>query len=170
MSDHWIALVPEDPRFCDQVRLWIAERGEVSALIQYHAAGGNKSFEFFTTLEAFRTRLEELPALTAVTVYERPQLPLRGVVDDMFISKAIIEIPDGAEYLIAGLEIITFGRQSWLDFIGGEGTNELITELRRRVGTRVAIGTYPSLDGGVDAGVICAIVPTRDGDIVGGIY
>ncbi len=159
-----------DPRFRSHVRAWLTERGEVSALIQYHAAGGSKSFEFFTSMRAFLARLAELTPRTAVTVYGRQQLPLRGVVDEAFISKALSAVPDGAEFLIAGLELMSFGKRSWLDFMEGEGLGELRTELGGRVGKAVAVGIYPTQVGGVDEGVIWAIVPTPDGEVVAGIY
>src|SRR5687768_11921854 len=123
-------LSTEDSTFRLRVEGWLERRGEVAALIRYSRAAGSKSFEFFYAREAFSDRLRQLPGSTCVTVFREPQLPLRGRVDEEFLRAALAHIPDGVEYLIAGLEEVSDGKYSWLHFLSGENHAELSEHLR----------------------------------------
>jgi hypothetical protein len=159
-----------DEQFRCPIENWLADGPEVAVLIQFSAAGGAKLFEFINSMPAFLARLSKLPPRTCVTVFRRRQLPLRGAVDDRFISAVLAEIPEGAEYLIAGLETKSLGKCSWTDFIAGESLTELRTDLADLWGEAVAVGLYPGWEGVVGHDFVWAIVPEPDGSVVDGVY
>jgi len=162
-------LSTEDPLFRNKLSDWLAELGEVSALIRFSASAGSKSFEFFPAMPAFLDRLAELPPRTCVIAFGTPQLPLRGRVDGKFARTALAHIPPESEYLIAGLELKTYGKVSWFGFSSGVGLTELYMDLADRIGESVAVGVYPPWEYDSDL-VLSAIVPEPDGSIAVGIY
>lgn len=155
--------------FQSTVASWIAEKHEVLAMIRFHAAAGSKSFEFFDSFEAFRTELGQLPPRACVTVFRERQLPVRGRVDADFINQALASIPDGTEYLLVGLELITVGKAWWFYDSAGETHAELSEELEGQFGQLVAVGPYPPwLEDNED--IVSAVVPDSDGSIHTGVY
>ena len=124
---------------------------------------------FFYSMSAFLQHLSGLPPHTYVEVFQKPQLPLRGHIDEAFIETALAYLPEDAEYLIAGLDPVTYGTVSWLRFMPGEGRIELERDLRDDLGERVAFGLYPPSAKG-NPHVLTSIVPEADGSIVFGVY
>ncbi|WP_147263383.1 hypothetical protein [Roseimicrobium gellanilyticum] len=98
-----------------------------------------------------------------------PQLPLRGVVTDDFISQCLADIPDGPEYLVVELARRTAGSQSWFHFDSGESHEELKVSLEYSRDALVAVGLWPDwLYDNND--VTSAIVPDASGSVKGGAY
>jgi len=156
----------ESACFQETVERWINQRGEVSALIRYSHCAGARSFEFFATLDAFREMLRSQAPRTCITVFAERQLPLRGVVNDEFIHQAQLLIPDGTEFLLAGLDRNRFG---WYAFHSDEKHSELLEILKAYCGERVALGPYPPWL--VDSEtVVSAVVPYPDGRVECGVY
>ncbi len=151
------------------VEQWLTEQGEVSALFYYSRMAGSKDFVFFHSLPSFLHHLRRLPPQTYIEVFRKPQLTLRGYIDEAFIKTALAKISGDAEYLMAGLDRVTSGKVSWLRFTAGEGRAELEEDLRDDLGERVAFGLYPPLAEG-NPDVLTAIVPEADGSIVIGVY
>ena len=158
-----------DPKFRARIAAWIAERQEVVVLIRSSRAAGSKDFEFFTSVDAFNARIQELAPQTCVTVFGSPQLPLRGTVDDDFVRKALTLISDGDEFLILGLRPVKYGSVSWYSSVAGETHSNLLEELLDRLDEPVALGPYPPWIEDADD-VISAVVPNQDGSITGGVY
>jgi hypothetical protein len=159
----------QTPAFLKTVKEWIAETGEVLVLIRYSYAAGNRSYEFFSSFSLFQERIAQCEPRTCFVVFRKPQLTLRGVVDDDFITKAMSIVPDGDEYLIAGLDEVHYGRMSWLPNHSGESHLEMREDLEDAKGTRVAFGPYPPWLKDTDD-VISAIVPLPDGKVECGVY
>lgn len=158
-----------DETFYSLVEQWLTEQGEISALFYYSWMAGSKDFVFFHSLSAFLHHLRRLPPRTYIEVFRKPQLTLRGYIDEAFIETALAKISGDAEYLIAGLDPVTYGKVSWLSFTAGEGRAELEVDLRHELGERVAFGLYPAAPE-ENPEVITAIVPEADGSIVIGFY
>src|SRR5215471_10816871 len=94
-------LATTDVKFLETLEGWFGSQSEVLIEIRYRCGAGSQDFELFPSFQALSERIRELPAGAYVTAFRRPQLPLRGVVDDSFMAKCLQNIPDGAEYLVA---------------------------------------------------------------------
>lgn len=155
--------------FLGRVTGWIAERGEVLALVRYSHAAGAKDLEFFQSPDAFRARLKCLSPRDCVTVFGWPQLPLRGRVEEGIIQQAMTLIPDGTGFLVVGLELVRYGRASWYPNAAGETHAELREAMEDRHDELVTVGPYPPwLDDGED--VTSAVIPNTDGSVTTGVY
>jgi len=158
-----------DKEFLKSLEHWLRGQSEIMILVRYSRAGGSKSFEFFSSFPALRARLAQLKAETSVTAFRKPQLTLRGRVDDEFIGKGLSLIPAGSEFLVLETDP-RMATQQWLfHHEAGESTDELQRVLEELRGRLVAIGEYPQwLRDSPD--VISAYVPNQDGSVKVGVY
>jgi len=158
-----------DKKFLKLLDEWLRGQSEIMILVRYSRAAGNKSFEFFTSFASLRGRLTKLKAETSVTAFRRPQLALRGRVDDEFIGKCLSVIPAGSEFLVLETDP-RLATQQWLfHHEAGESLDELRQVLEEWRGRLVAVGEYPrALSDSPD--VISAYVPHPDGTLKAGVY
>jgi hypothetical protein len=159
----------DHPGFQGTAARWLAEHSEILAMIRYSRAGGAKSFEFFQSVDSFRNRINALSPATCVILFRDRQLPLRGRVDDDFISRACAVVPDGGEFLIVGLERVVYGVAEWFPDAAGETHAELREALQEMRGQAVAVGMYPPWLEDNDS-VVSAVVPNPDGSVETGVY
>lgn len=140
-------------------------------MFRFHAGAGNRSFEFFRSLEAFNHRLSELAPRTSVIVFGDIQLPLRGVVDERFVERALRSVADGTEWTLARLTRTIAGSQSWFHCCSGTALAELESELRDAEvwGEQVALGPEPDWSEESDT-VFSAVIPDPDGTARIGVY
>lgn len=158
-----------DKNFLKTLENWLAGQSEIMILVRNSRVAGNKSFEFFTSFAALRERLSRLKAETSVTVFRKPQLPLRGRVDDEFIGKCLGLIPAGSEFLVLETDPRMATQQWLLHHEAGESPDELQQVLDGLRGRLVAVGEYPPwLKDSPD--VISAYVPNQDGTVKAGVY
>jgi hypothetical protein len=114
-------------------------------------------------------RLHQLQAETRITAFRRPQLPLRGVVDDAFIDQCLRNIQDGSEFVVVETVRRTAGRYSWFHDEAGETHEELRESLEAARRSPVAVGEYPPwLEDNPE--VISGYVPDEDGVVRTGVY
>jgi hypothetical protein len=158
-----------DPKFLGMLESWLQSQPEILVLIRYSHAAGSRDFEFFSSFRALADRIRELPPLTSVIAFRQPQLPLRGVVDDEFISRCLSSIPDGFEYLVVEAVRRVYGRGSWFHHDAGVSHAQLRGDLENRRGASVAAGLYPAWLEDTDD-VISAVVPHEHGVVRSGIY
>jgi len=158
-----------DKKFLESLEDWLRCHSEIMILVRYSRAAGNKSFEFYTSFAALSKRLGLLKAETSVTAFRKPQLPLRGHVDDEFVGKCLSFIPAGSEFLVLETDP-RMATQQWLHHHeAGESPDELRQVLDGLRGRLVAVGAYPEwLKDGPD--VISAYVPHEDGTVKAGVY
>lgn len=158
-----------DKKFLNTLEGWLRCQSEIMVLIRYSRAAGSKSFEFFAQFDVLKKRLAVLKPETSVTAFRKPQLPLRGYVDDDFIAKCLSAIPVGSEFLVLGIDP-RLATQQWLfHHEAGESPDELrevLEGLRRR---SVAVGEYPPWRED-SSDVISAYVPNQDGTVKTGVY
>jgi hypothetical protein len=130
--------------FLNQVAATIAETGEVFVILRYVAAGGAKDYAFCRRYAEFQSLVEATAIGTDIEVFMKPQLPLRGVVTDTFISEVLTCIPEGAEYMLVSLECRSGSSLSVFGSMG-DAHEELTTDLRVMMGTAtaVAVGSGP---------------------------
>lgn len=165
------AILPSttDKKFLKTLESWLGGQSEIMILVRYSRAAGNKSFELFTSFAALRERLARLKAETSVIAFRKPQLPLRGCVDDEFIRRCLSLIPPGSEFLILETDPRRATRQWLFHHEAGESLDELQHALDELRGRLVAVGEYPQwLKDSPD--VISAHVPQHDGSIKAGVY
>jgi len=158
-----------DKEFLKLLEGWLRGQSEVMIFVRYTRVAGKKSFEFFTSFSTLKTRLTQLEAETNVMAFRKPQLPVRGRVDDEFIGRCLSLIPAGSKFLVLETDP-PMATQQWLfRHEAGEGhieSQEVLEGLRGRL---VAVGPYPHvLKGGPD--VISAYVPHQDGRVKAGVY
>lgn len=158
-----------DRKFLKTLEEWLRVQSEILILVRYSREAGKKSFEFFTSFAALKVRLARLNAETSVTAFRKPQLPLRGLVDNEFISKCLGSIPAGAEFLVLEIDP-RMTKQQWLfHHKAGESPDELRQVLEELRGKEVAVGEYPPwLTDSPD--VISAYVPHQDCTVKAGVY
>jgi hypothetical protein len=158
-----------DKEFLKTLKDWLDSQSEIMVLIRYSRAAGDKSFEFFTSFAALSERMHQLGPQTCITAFRRPQLPLRGVVDDAFIDACLRNIPDGSEFVVVETVRRTAGQYSWFHNAAGETQEELRESLEASRGSPVAVGEYPPwLEDSPD--VISGYVPDEDGVARTGVY
>lgn len=158
-----------NPGFLATLENWFRSHPEILILIRYSHAAGARDFEFYRSLQQLSERLRELPHRACVTAFRQPQLPIRGVVDDEFISKCLASLPDGSEYLVVHTEKWTHGSRSWFHHDAGASHAELRDDLEESRGASVAAGPHPEwLED--NENVISAVVPDEDGVVRCGVY
>ena len=134
-----------DKQFLKVLGDWLDSQSEIMILVRYSRAGGNKSFEFFTSFAALSKRLAQLKAETSVTAFRERQLPLRGYVDEEFIPKCLSAIPARSEFLVVETDP-RMATQQWLfHHEAGESTDELRQVLEGLRGRLVAVGGIPAV-------------------------
>ncbi len=131
LSSHNLALLND----------WLAEVNELLVEIDLPHSGGTHTSYFIKSLRELRQILAELtwPEIE-LTVYRERQYPIRGVVDEPFITRALETIGDGQRYAIVKLETYPTPCE-WLD--NGETHEQLREQLRCLTGESVGIGTEP---------------------------
>jgi hypothetical protein len=158
-----------DPKFLGTLESWLRDLPEILVLIRYSHAAGNKDFEFFSSFGTLSSRIRQLAPRTSVVAFRQPQLPLRGLVDECFISSCLSRIPDGSEFLVLETTRRAYGEMSWFHNESGESHGELREALEESRGTPVAVGPYPpQLEDSDD--VVSAIVPDENGIVRPGVY
>jgi hypothetical protein len=166
---HMSSAPTTDPKFLGTLEIWFRTQPEILVLFRYSYAAGARDFEFFSSLQTLADRLLELPPRTSVIAFRKPQLPIRGVVDDSFISRCLSGIPDGSEYLVVETVRRVYGKRSWFHHNAGVSHAELRDELEGCRGAPVAAGLHPAWLEDTDD-VISAIVPDEHGVARRGIY
>jgi hypothetical protein len=158
-----------DKKFLKSLEDWLHGDSEVMILVRYTRAAGNKSFEFFTSFAVLKKRLAELRATTNVVAFRKPQLPLRGRIDDEVIGKCLSFIPAGSEFLVLETDP-RMATQQWLfHHEAGESPDGLRQVLEGLRGRLVAVGEYPQwMKDNPD--VVSAYVPYPDGTVEVGVY
>jgi len=158
-----------DERFLATLDEWFRSRREILLLVRYSHAAGSKDFEFFSSFEPLTERLRSLPPRTCIIAFRQPQLPIRGIIDDSFITTCLSSIPDGSEFLVVDTIRRTVGRASWFHQGAGGTHAELRKELEGLRGHTVAAGLYPPWLEDTDD-VISAVVPDEHGVVTTGVY
>jgi len=158
-----------DHDFLRQIEGWLSTQEEILIQIRYRCGAGSQDWELFTSFQAFSDRLRELPPGAHITAFKKPQLPLRGVVDDKFIAECLSSIAEDAEYLAVETVKRVYGSMSWFHHSAGEGHTELRGELEELRGCPVAVGVHPPvLERSED--VLQAVIPDGDGVVRAGPY
>jgi hypothetical protein len=132
-----------DKKFLKSLEHWLSDASEIMILVRYSRAAGNKSFEFFKSVPTVKARLAQLKPQTNVIAFRKPQLPLRGRVDDEFIGKCLSFIPEGSEFVVLENDPRMAMAQCLSGHEAGESHAELQEALESLRGRLVSVGEYP---------------------------
>lgn len=158
-----------DQEFLGKFESYFGSQHEILAMIRYSHAGGARSFEFFSSFQSLTDRIRGLQPLTSIIIFRQPQLSLRGIVNDDFMSRCMSFIPEGSEYLVVETVRGVYGSRSWFHDGSGVSHAELRDDLEECRGSPVAVGLYPPwLKDTAD--VISAFVPDEHGVVKSGVY
>lgn len=150
------------PAFLERVATWIGETGEVRVILRYLRAAGAKDFALCRTRHEFESLVKSVPRGTDIEVFRDHQLPIRGMVDDAFVKRALRSIPDGDDYLLLTNETQPGTTISRFWCIGGSHIEfrDSFTEL---MGAEVALGPCPNFYRPDHEGLISAAKDGIDG-------
>jgi hypothetical protein len=131
--------------FLATVRRWILATGEVLVVLKYLRGGGAKDLALVTTVEAFDRLVDVCPVGTNIIVIRDPRLPLRGVVDDDFVQRALDLMAESAEYLFVVTTPSSPGDPRCKgEFDFAANLRQDLDEVR---GETIALGACPDLTG-----------------------
>ncbi len=141
-SVEWGGTSALDPRFLDTVRQWIEQDGEVYVMYWFVKAGGAKANYLFNSYDQFLTTLTS-PSLAGfhfdIDVYRHPQFPIRGWVNEDFIKRALLEIPEKQAWFLIGFDN-EIGQGKVIGAFGDNNDKALVEELNDYLGKYVIIG------------------------------
>jgi len=141
-SPEWGGKSALDPTFLNMVKHWIELDGEVYAIFELVRAGGVKWHYVFTSTNQFLSVLTS-PALRSpsgvIDVYRHPQFPVRGWVDNAFVSRALSEIQDGQDWFLLSFDNEIEKGQT-IGAYGDRSHKALKQELQDNAGKYVMIG------------------------------
>jgi len=133
------------PVFTATVATWIAASGEVLVILRYLRAAGAKDYALCRTVFEFEMLVEGVPIGADIEVFRQPQLPIRGVVTDAFITDALAAIADGTEYMVVARQrepnsvLSAYGAMS-------DSHKDLLEDLESLRGQEVALGVCPDFN------------------------
>lgn len=106
--------------------------------------------------------VKSVPRGTDIEAFRDRQLPLRGVVNESFIERAVCMIPEGHEYLLVTTETQPGSRISRFGDIGASHA-DLRESLAELMAAEVALGDCPNFCGPDGDGLISAAKDGIDG-------
>lgn len=149
------------PAYLSTVRSWIDATGEVLVIMRYLHGGGAKDFALITSAEEFDRLIDVCPLGTDIIVFRDRMLPIRGVVDDVFVKQLRELLPDDSEYLFVNMKPEKPGDPRCFgefDFV-----RHLDSDLEDMVGETIAIGECPDFTGPDNESMISASKGGIDG-------
>lgn len=158
-----------DPEFLRTIESWCSVEPEVLALVRFRCGAGSREYRVFSSYSALLEMIRGAPAGACITVFRHLNLPLRGVVDELFIQKCLAAMPDATEYLMFETVPTVAGKASWYHYGSGESHAELKDDLEQSIGLPVIVGYHPSMSVGPTQAVD-GVVPDSDGVVRAGPY
>jgi hypothetical protein len=121
---------------------WIADEGELYVDIALPHSGGSGTQYFVRSLQELKELVaqQDWPEI-GITIFRRRQYPLRGVVDDELIAKALDYIHDNEWYKIVSAK--DYYPSPCMFYGGGNSHTELRQQLQELAGQLVGIGRDP---------------------------
>ena len=125
--------------FLETLSQWFNEKGELLILIWYpHGAGYH--LELHQDLDLLEKRIAGLESGYIVSLIKDFYLPIRGIVDQELITRALQYIEENEESLILRLDYEDANKGTKPDFTRGENHTELLENLNDWLGKEVALG------------------------------
>lgn len=153
--------------FLNAVHRWFLAHPDIFVVARYSAMAGAREYFWFKDFSKFQAQLRSFPPQTDVIVFRDNQFPLRGIVDDTFISQVLASIPDNTEAMVA--DIVQPPDESV--YLWACDTHaELIETLHDLREESAAVGLYAPWHMPDNETMISALVPLPDGTLKRGIY
>jgi hypothetical protein len=137
MSDSKETLDANSPEVINRVSLWLANTGEVYVRTDYSHTGHSGVGWFIRSLADYRDLLRSQRNGVPVAIYRNQRYPLRGVVDEAFLAKALVMIKEGDWFEIVSIDEYP-KKISLYGF--GNSQDELRRDLRECNGMTVGFG------------------------------
>lgn len=131
--------------FLDRAASWIEQAGEVLVILRYLRAAGAKDYAICRNIAEFRDLVDAAPLGTDIEVFKDAQLPLRGVVDEVFAASAFEMIPPRGDYLLISLEKRENSQVSRVALLDN-CPDELRGTLAELMGVQAAFGPCPDFN------------------------
>lgn len=126
-----------EPIVADTLQNWFATEEELFAELYRPHSGAGGDFYRLLAYADYQDLMDKAHPGAILSILRQKQLPIRGIVDDAFISRAIAEITEGDYYIVVG----PGAYPDALDFLGsGNRHEELKDELENIRGTEVWVG------------------------------
>jgi hypothetical protein len=165
----WSTIPTTDSTLRGEYEKILAQVGEITCIAHYSRRAGDKDFRVFDGVDTFEDWLRGIQPSTWIEVFRKPGMRIRGEVDDAFIAYVADQIPETAEFLVAGLfPIVEYG-YSCYTFNGSDIREDLFEYLDDARGHRVAVGIWPPASCNRDD-VLNLIKPNADGTVTIGMY
>jgi hypothetical protein len=129
-----------DLKFVEQIERWIREASEVFVVIVDPNGYERIYYGIISDLEQLTTAVSGLPPKAEITVIKGKQLPLRGIVDETFLQRALSAIDDPEDFLLLSLEGDDFLER---EVFHGDHRWELEAIFDNFAGQMVAFGKLP---------------------------
>ena len=131
-----------DPLLIQTVERWMYDSTDLFVELHYPHTGSSGDYYLLTTIRDFNELLAGARRGAIVTVLRKQQYPIRGIVDDDLIDRAIAEVPDGEWYDI----VRPWFYPTMLPLSGGGNNHQQYRkELEELRGEEVFTGRAPSL-------------------------
>jgi len=129
-----------DPGVQATLQTWLNETSELFVELYYPRSGGSGWFYLLRSPADIKHLIEQARDGALFFLLKQKQFPLRGIVDDAFISQALATIADGEDYLITDLAIYP----EHVSFFGdGQTHKQLLADLHDLRGLLVGVGREP---------------------------
>ncbi|HVO44523.1 MAG TPA: hypothetical protein VMT34_17980 [Aggregatilineales bacterium] len=86
------------------IKGWLATSGELLVELRYPHGGSSGDFYLFATFADLTDMMTKARSGAMFFIYRLQQFPIRGIVDEVFINRALKEFPDREWYLITELD------------------------------------------------------------------
>lgn len=125
-----------------KVKEWIAVSNEVFVELYQPHSGGGGTWYMVSSYTSFKEMVAKAPSGAVLFILREQQFPIRGIVDDALITRALDEIEDGDEYAVVQRE---FYPTALSDLGNGYRRAELLADLEECRGKLVCLGKEPDL-------------------------
>ncbi len=121
---------------------WLTDTDEMYVDVNLPHSGGSSTPYFIRSFQDLKDLVaqQSWPEIQ-ITVYHRRQYPLRGVVDEGLVARALHDIHDGEWYAIVSMK--DYFPSPCVFLGGGDNHRELRQELAELAGREVGIGKDP---------------------------
>ena len=134
----------DDPTFRQTMEKWLQESSDLFVEVYYPHSGGNGRLFLVRTIQDFEKLVSEARSNAVILVLRNLQFPIRGVVDDSLIARAIDTVAPTEPYDI--VSPVFFPQElEYLEESGSSNRTQYLQDLENLRGKVVFTGKYAKL-------------------------